>query len=195
MTNALMPLDGLKLLDRKQAALFAASCATRVSYVFISLAKETPPSEMTEWVDQLWSQLPTLSAERARVLEERVWSVPEANVDDSHLPEYWAMRALGVLHDALHVVFEEDLPEWTLSCSRSALALLSDMDFYLRPNEYLQSLEYAAQEAVLAQLTDANQELPTAESCRSSVVFKNLATVTGRVVATKLAILRARETT
>jgi hypothetical protein len=59
-------------------------------------------------------------------------SAPEAVVDDSNRPDYYAMRVLGVLSYAAEVLMDHDMAKPALQCSQAAVSLLRDLDYVLK---------------------------------------------------------------
>jgi hypothetical protein len=110
------------------------------------------------WGAQLWSNLGSLDAQRARELQHEIESAPEAIVDDSTRPDYYAMRALNVLHEATRVIYAEDPTMVAVGCSRAGVGLLRDFDFVLNTpagsSASLVDLEYRAEAEWLDRLNN-----------------------------------------
>src|SRR5215831_5077802 len=123
-----------ELLDQRNGpvglAAFAAGCATRLTLVFEAFAR-TGKGRYADWLAQLWTCIGSPNPSRSRGLEQRIMAAPEAYVDDSNRPDYYAMRALGVLFYAVQVLTADDMAAAVLRCSRAAGALLHDFDFAL----------------------------------------------------------------
>jgi hypothetical protein len=58
-------------------------------------------------------------------------AAPEAAVDDSNRPDYYAMRVLGVLFYAVQVLAADDMAAAALRCSQAAGSLLRDFGYVL----------------------------------------------------------------
>jgi hypothetical protein len=119
-------LDGR--VGRAGFAIFAAACATRLTPVFESFAR-TGKGRYTDWLAQLWVCIGAPDPALSRELEQQIKAAPEAAVDDSHRPGYYAMRALGVLFYAVQVLAADDMAAAALRCSRAAGSLLRDLDY------------------------------------------------------------------
>jgi hypothetical protein len=130
-----------------------------------------------EWLRELWSLVEIPSTQRARTLASEVEARPEANVDDSHRPDYYAMRALSVLAYAIDVLIDEDPLKPALWCSFAIIEVLSDIDYLLHldpsSTSSLASTEMREEERTIAQLIEENGQVTIGE-CRSSDVFTNL---------------------
>jgi len=162
----------LRVLDRKGVALFAACCATRFGPVFTACAHDTPPAQHARWLDELWELVELSSADRASALHKTLRSAPEADVDDSDLPEFLAMRALSLLDYSAMVLFEPDPLKPAKWCSNAALSLAADVDSSASDPSPLEELEREAQRTVIAQLLEGSQ--PTADSCRETEIYRML---------------------
>jgi len=123
-----------ELLDHRNGpgalAAFAAGCAARLTPVFEAFAR-TGKGRYADWLAQLWTCIGSPDPSRSRGLEQRIMAAPEASVDDSNRPDYYAMRALGVLFYAVQVLTADDMAAAVLRCSRAAGSLLRDFDFVL----------------------------------------------------------------
>jgi hypothetical protein len=171
---------------RPQIAAFAAACATRIAPVFESFAR-TYTGRYDEWVSQLWACIPPLD-DKLHELERQVTSAPEANVDDSLRPDYYAMRALGVILHAIRVLLDEDAVQQATWCSEEAISILRDFDYILEtPADSagsLATLERRAQEAWLDGLETAQQGTgrpDDVEKARAAEVFKRLKEVPAEI--------------
>src|SRR5260370_4943164 len=123
--------DRIQSFTRKQAALFGATCAARVAPAFVAFASEPSADELDEWLQALWALIEVPDATAARDLSARIFGAPEADVDDSNRPEYYAMRALGVLAYAVQILTDDDIVKPALWCADSAVSLLRDFDYVL----------------------------------------------------------------
>jgi hypothetical protein len=95
--------------------------------------------------------------ERARHFAARLWWTPAAAVDDSHMPDFYAMEALSTLAYAAQVLVEDDPLKYSVWCSDVSLGLLSGFDLTLKVDsdskDSLRYLELQAQEANIATLS------------------------------------------
>lgn len=137
-----------------ELAAFAAACATRMTPVFGYFAR-TGPDRFRDWVAELWAaaRLPDGAgaaggagppdADRARELLRQIDSLPEtADGADSNRPDYYAIRAVGVLFYAVGVLLDEDKAATAFACSREARSLLYGFDYLLQlPPDSASSLE------------------------------------------------------
>ena len=163
-------VDRLRKLDRGRLAYFSACAAVRMSPVYRSFGRAASQPRFEGWLQELWATVIAVSAARARRLHEAVEAAPEAWVDDSHLPEFSAMRALSVLDYAALVCFEAEPAECALMCSRAARELLADFDFMLARGSFLADAERAAQREVLERIeTDEDEWTPRRDEYRSPI--------------------------
>ncbi len=140
--------------------------------MFAGFTRSTNPARYDDWLVLLWGLVESPSKAAAQELAAAVESVPEARVDDSHRPDYYAMRALGVLWSAARTLTGDDPLRAALDASGQNLALLGDFDHALgQPASSLKAAEMSAQ-------LEALERLPrglTCESCRASTVAARLA--------------------
>jgi hypothetical protein len=115
---------------RAEFAAFAAACATRLAPVFESFAR-TGKGRYAGWLAQLGACIGSPDPARNRELQQQIKAAPEAFVDDSNRPDYYAMRVLGVLFYAVQVLAAGDMEAAVLRCSRAAVSLLRDLDYAL----------------------------------------------------------------
>lgn len=123
---------------------FAAACATRMTPVFDYFAL-TGQGRFREWVAELWAaaRLPDGAgaaggagppdADSARELRRQIDALPETEDGaDSNRPDYYAIRAVGVLFYAVRVLLDEDKAATAFTCSREARSLLYGFDYLLQ---------------------------------------------------------------
>jgi len=101
------PAERVDRLDgpasRAEFAALAAACATRLAPVFESFAR-TGKGRYADWLAQLGACISSPDPARTRELQQQIKAAPEAFVDDSNRPDYYAMRVLGVLFYAVEVL-------------------------------------------------------------------------------------------
>jgi hypothetical protein len=126
-----------------ELAAFAAACATRMTPVFGYFTR-TGPDRFREWAAELWAAArlpegagvaPVLgrwTRDRAREVLRQIGSLPEtADGADSNRPDYYAIRAVGVLFYAARVLLDGDKAATAIACSREARTLLYGFDYLL----------------------------------------------------------------
>lgn len=116
--------------DRAEFVIFAVACATRLTPVFESFAR-TDKGRYADWLAQVWACMGSQDPARSRELQRQVMAAPEAAVDDSNRPDYYAMRVLGVLFYAVQVLAADDMAAAALQCSQAVGSLLRDFDYVL----------------------------------------------------------------
>jgi hypothetical protein len=122
--------DRLAGLTVRELAAFAAGCAARVGPVFESFA-QVETNRYEEWLTQLWSCAGSLDTVQAHHLQEQLRMAPEASVDDSHRPDYYAMRVFGVLLYGIQVILGSNPIESAILCAEEAISILRDFDYAL----------------------------------------------------------------
>jgi hypothetical protein len=131
MTTSAELVDELNgTAGRAGYAAFAAGCAARLGPVFESFAR-TGHGRYADWLAELQACIDAPELARSRKLQGQVKAAPEASIDDSNRPDYYAMRALGVLFYAVQVLSAGDMAAAALRCARASLALLRDFDYVL----------------------------------------------------------------
>jgi hypothetical protein len=88
-------------LGRSGASLFALGCATHVGSVVKHFGAEDTIAEYSRVIDELWN---AINRTDVAYLRGRIDSVSDASIDDPYRRGYYAMRALGVVWDALETV-------------------------------------------------------------------------------------------
>jgi hypothetical protein len=141
-----------------QKALFTCACAERVQPVVVTIASPTTTEFSRSALDEAWRSAgtPVVLSD----VHDELASLPEAQIDDSNDPGYYAMRALGLVADALRN--SGSAPEdVAASAGGGALDLASDLAM-VADEPSLPGLEATAQINTLAALR-ANQALPSSE--------------------------------
>jgi hypothetical protein len=180
MTSAELA-DRIQRTDPASLAAFATGCATRVAPVFRAFARSTNPLVFDKWVEDLWALVDHPSEQRAQELAAEIEKVPEASVDDSERPDFYAMRALSAVAYAAQTLVGEDSVQAALWASEATLSLLRDFDYVLvRSDDTLEAGEAGAQAETLDRL-DAGLGV-SLESSRASVVVSLLGQITNDLV-------------
>src|SRR6266508_18263 len=176
--------DRIQRTDPAGLAVFATSCATRVAPVFRAFARSTNPAVFDKWVEELWALVDHPSQQRAQELAAEIEDVPEASVDDSERPDYYAMRALSAVAYAAQTLAGEDPKQAVLWASEATLSLLRDFDHVFgRSGDTLEAAEAAAQAETLDRLDAGQGHLGVSlESSRASFVVSLLNQVTDDLV-------------
>jgi hypothetical protein len=177
--------ERIRRTDPAHLPAFAATCATRMAPVFGGFTRSTSPATYDAWLEELWSLVRSPAPERAQELVDALESVPEAHVDDSHRPDFYAMRALSVLAYAAQTMTDDDPTQAALWCSDENLSLVSAFDFVLkRESDSLASAEAEAQNETLDRLTRNNgaEASVTLDSSRTSPLVARLGGTVDEVV-------------
>jgi hypothetical protein len=154
-------------LRRREQAVFALACSERIAPVFRQLASAESVKTYEKISDAAWMSIMSDGrvASAMRGLDV-VNGLPEATVDDSLRPEYYAMLSLSVLAYALQALAEDDLPVAINSTCCAAIDVCRNCDFIIAgrktrkvasgetPSSHgeLESAEIVAQNAVLQTL-------------------------------------------
>jgi hypothetical protein len=180
-----MEVSGWPEFDRREDAIaFCAACASRVAPLFVEFA--APPSSPVydDCLSRLWESIveadPIRRGNLRAALIEQIESLPEAQLDDSADPTFYATRALGVLFMAVSSLTEK--PEtaarrtanMTTSLMREVDALLED------ETAGLLNAEVAAERSDADRILQARQ-LPTPNSARQSEAAAVVGEATGRL--------------
>lgn len=116
---------------RAPATAFIIALAVRASALVSELGSPRARDFVATLVEDLWRACAG-SPFDAEGWERELRALPEASIDDSHDPRYYAMRALGLIVDAVHAVNEPRLGELLVSASEGALDLAGDIEYRLR---------------------------------------------------------------
>jgi len=185
------PAERVDRLDgpasRAEFAALAAACATRLAPVFESFAR-TGKGRYADWLAQLGACISSPDPARTRELQQQIKAAPEAFVDDSNRPDYYAMRVLGVLFYAVQVLAAGDMEAAVLRCSRAAVSLLRGFDYVLDtpPGSAgaLAELELRAEREWVGQRNASPAAWSAAqamEEARTSSLYMRLQEVTGEI--------------
>lgn len=137
--SATLDVDRLAEMPRRSAALFAVSCASRLRPLFVAFARDSRP-HWDAWLGSLWTAIAHNDRTAAVELRNQLETAPESHVDDSNRPDYYAMRVLGVLAYAVSVLLDDDYQKATEYCSRSATAVLRDLQFIINQDGYYEPI-------------------------------------------------------
>ena len=116
--------ERLHRLDRQGAKRFLATVAHRWKHLVYFLVSE--PSYET--IDELLRNAETNDSPIDAGAESQLLSVPEAHIDDSHDPRYYATRAIDLIRDLALAQDGSDPRELVVSCAEGAAALAADLD-------------------------------------------------------------------
>lgn len=120
-------LSVIEQLPAAAAREFATSCAQRVLPLIDTLASNTTSATVAEAM--IWLEAPE---EHTRYeLERRIRSLEEASIDDSNDPRYYAMRALGILMDAIGASDAANAVAAARAACEGTVDLADDLDFIL----------------------------------------------------------------
>jgi hypothetical protein len=119
----------LQGLSRPQAAEFTTAIAARMGPIFSIFSVRTPPYTYDGWVQRLRSMASTTAVAEAHRLLDEIREAPEATIDDSNRPEFYAMRVLSTVDYGLRVVIDPGFDEPLAWASRAATSLMRDLDF------------------------------------------------------------------
>jgi len=112
---------------------------------------------MQRWLDELSELANSGDVKIAHSIKNAIESAPEAEVDDSNVPDYMAMRALSVLCYAAQTWAEEDSVKYAQWSAGEAADLMRDIAFTVGSSAPpLEELEITAQRDLLAQLDAAS---------------------------------------
>jgi hypothetical protein len=126
--------------------------------VFTTFWRSTGPEAYRNWIDELWSNV-ELSPDLAESVIESVLETPESMVDDSHRPDYYAMRVLGSIVYAAQTMTDDDPLEAAMAASSTTVSVLRDFDHALAGGlRSLADAELAAQRADLERLVAGTGE-------------------------------------
>lgn len=138
-----------------EKAIFTCACAERAFAVLAVIA--SPPTVDCARLAMNRAWLSIRAPESLTADYEQLSALPEAHIDDSNDPRYYAMRALGILADAISAA-SEDGDDVAISCAGGALDLANDIAFSTG-DDTLSSLELTAQHETLALLRNAHEPL------------------------------------
>ena len=119
-------LAAVKAMTPDEALAYTVQCAKDVLDVFCRSASEQSIELANRLVAALETQRFGLDAKGWKAL---MMALPEADIDDSHDPRYFAMRALGLLVDSINATEKEHAVETAISACGGKWDLLSDIEF------------------------------------------------------------------
>jgi hypothetical protein len=154
----------------REKQLFVCACAERVLGILEVLAQPQSTQFCRRALEYVWA-----GTSLSPTLVDDLSVLPEASIDDSNDPRYYAMLAMGLVNDALQPI--DEMNETAPSASGGALDLASSID-YITKTSRLAGLEAQAQAATLQilQSNDIEAVVPklhelnvsTSEAFRSS---------------------------
>jgi hypothetical protein len=144
-----------------EKALFTCACAERFHTVIVAIADAATVELSRTALEQAWSSI--RSPAPLRQIYDQLTELPEASIDDSNDPRYYAMRALGLIADAVRAANDEP-EDVAASTAGGALDLASDLA-QVTGEMSLPELEGATQLNTIEAL-HTSEESPTAEDLR-----------------------------
>jgi hypothetical protein len=164
----------LQSLGLGGSRVFAVACACRVQIVVGHFGQTETKVECDRILDELWALVAAGDDNRAASerLRRRLENLPEASIDDPYRRGYYAMRALGVVADAISAVGEETLDgaqSAASAASDGAVSLAADIAFeagQVDRTPRLSDIEERA-EAEMVRMLDAAPEHPVDDIRRS----------------------------
>jgi len=164
--------DRLRRLNRQGAHRFLATVAGRWKHLVFLLA--SGPSYAI--VEDLVKNSGSNDSPAPGGKESRLLSLPEAHIDDSHDPRYYATRAIDLIRDLALAEDGRDPRELVASCGEGAIALAADLDFVVSAAGHaslgLEEHELTAQQEALVGIQDAG--LAVADAASAEVRFRSL---------------------
>lgn len=119
----------LESLDKARIRLFAAACASRTAGVLQHFASEISTTECAFIIDELWTLASNPDRKKQSELRRRISLLPEASIDDPYERQYYAMRAMGVVDEAIGACGAESELTFANAASDAAISLASDLTF------------------------------------------------------------------
>jgi hypothetical protein len=154
----------LASLARWQCLAFCAWCTERVTPIVHRLGQKDIASAWNCWLDAIWLEISRQTSSTLCIIEE-IESRPEASFTDSHYPEYYVMRALGVLWYTQKAIKAVRPNENALNILEEMHSFAADFNFSITADRRIEVLKETSQmndfeceiEArVLRQLTEAS---------------------------------------
>ncbi len=121
----------LMRLKRWQYIAFAVACAERVALIFRSLGHPESVVLYEQALETAWAAITQEDfIPQAEQLIKKLENTPEADVDDSKLPEFYATEAMSILAYALAAVVRKDREPAKWVCNTS-LGLRDGLNYIL----------------------------------------------------------------
>lgn len=119
-------------LEKWQRVALAAMCTTSLSPLVVRFAQPATRRAFEQGLDAAWTSAHDGTPDpRAVYGRGTLDSLPETACDDSNMPAYEVMRALGALACALDAVIEDESERPTIDACTNATEVYSGYDYVL----------------------------------------------------------------